>query len=413
MDRAGFSPDKVKSPVESMSAGDMLLSRGFSDFFAQHVDSSFLDADGHPDYDDENTVEEMRKLYRAYEMHGEVSKDLKKFFGQETKKDVGQKREIDANGKRVILDGIADLSNDLFDRVDLQAHLAEKAGTDPEFVQEIAEKAKEFYRLQQLVGGREEELQTETEAVEVMDPKDRELLRQHNVTYSKAGKVSRWRGPLGYLFRNEEEQSMADSLKKDFNIKLNEAEDTLKKFELGDSVLRLRELKNYFFTEFEPGKALLQEIRNQVQTKLDELIGTAAPSPRINHEEALANADTASRLLKSLKKVEERTGISYVDPRARSVDRMISEVDVVVEARLGKVMDEAVERFDHTASGNNTLKGIENVLKKFTTRNEVGTREGDDAREFVRETLTDIINSLPRNNGKRFILGYWLKQTFT
>jgi hypothetical protein len=154
-------------------------------------------------------------------------------------------------------------------------------------------------------------------------------------------------------------------------------------------------LKQVIFEAADSNKAIRDMVQAKMMKKLDDVINPADPTKR-----TLKQAEEQQKAFDKLKASETvRGSISDSDIEAKQ-----AELDAAVEVEFQEEVTEAIKNFK-TGDGGAFTK-LESTLKPFFSGEraaKLGSKEGDEARDFILDTL-DTKRNDPSNKGAKSIL---------
>lgn len=154
---------------------------------------------------------------------------------------------------------------------------------------------------------------------------------------------------------------------------------------------RFAELRGEFFNEdFWQIRAIINEARYKAREQLTALANDEDPA---KFEKAL---EYIARL--SQKDAEGNTALNFDYLEGTELRKRQEEIDAAIEAKMGDEIRQTIEAF---TLGSTPLLALEKALKTFLTRERVGSREGDEAREIIR---TKVREALPHADPAKRIL---------
>ncbi len=384
--------------------------KGFAEFLAQHPGAENFDMDD---------AGEIQKRFEVFEIKDNVSKGLEKIYASHIQDQIGIKLEAG-------------------DAKSVKDHIEKLAVSEPEKVHELNEKLKMFLEVPNEIKS------LETELVKLGDVGDlKGKLAEAALLKTDLEAVIPTIGSLKYKakyafamltlaplrgWKGFDEVAYVEAAKNKFNFEYGEQ----KKPGKGDKVADKQKLYSVMMDtsqKIDDIKAVLEKIeatedlKSTLKTSFDaarknlisgmaEIKGlTEAINKRSCAElEKMMQPGTLGALQKSQEKLE-LLQFAAVNPdigmeplTTADVERLQKKIDEIAESNIPKQIFDIVLDAD---LGVNALTKFEKALDPFLKTNHIGSKEGDSARAFIRETIEKIVAiepETPEGKVKRIIL---------
>lgn len=345
-------------------------------------DTKFMDEmETHPNLDiadldpsNPDDVEKLLGVYESYKVKAKTSADLKALYRKQIKEDIG----IDIPA--------ADM-----DFVD--TYLNQEFLDNPEAIAELAEQVAEFNASQKEIDAQERVLRNLGG--------DLEALKEKEEAMAEAQATSGFMKTLWNPKRAKEAKAGLDK----HGVKVGQLEKELDKIrtkiDKGETATeQLEALREEFaetrkrvLKELGPIAELTAMARTKAQERMDALTDPAI--------EDSTRLDTARSFFDKLEgsEYDKETSIDYYDDHADFETRK-QAVDSRVEVAVRKEIKNAV---DGLAS--KTLKEMQRVLGKFFEKNQIGSKRGQEARDFVLNYLkVDLLPAISTDKAKTMLI---------
>ncbi len=334
--------EQGQSGVQETEAGfsldDALNTKGFAEFLAKYPDAAGLEMD-------ENT-EEVEKRFEAFELQKEVTKDIARLYRSKIEKDLGVK-----------------LSEE--DLKSVGEFLERQVIEDPESLSQLQAQAAQFESLSESVADKEEQLEQLggqkglRQAMKKLEVASRTF--GFNITSPKT-----W-GLLGHFFRSKEERAARKWAKKDLGLKsFSDVQERMKLIEDAQDLMKLRE---QFFEDLAPAKQILDAANHKALNVLEALLEGG--------KQDIRKYDEAQEVLAKYAKAQE--SLEYFE--SDNLEDLQKDLDKLIDAKIRKDIADALTAF--TTSGSSPLSRLEKALSAHFTREKLGSKEGQEARDAV------------------------------
>ncbi len=397
----GTPSSEAEVPLEEAAYIDAALNtKGFPEFLAEFPDGDSV----------VNDKEEIEKRFRAFEKKGELGKDLRAIYREQIEKDTGLKLN-DAELKAV---------EDL---------LGKEAVRDPERVVEVAEMAADFKHNTEAILQLEAEIQGyggDTAIAQKLAELKEGKWSLMGARTSSAGpeqfpllKLASWGEKISAFFKRSDETGVASTImeqrakaKDQFNIsnrfgiisqeklnaELQKIEDEIKYIEdvaqaKSDAFKEFGRLRTELTEGFLPVAEVVAVAKAKVQERLN------AMGNDVGKVFSFEKADAAQDYLNKIVKVAETGGQDYLE--GEDVAAFRDQLNKKIELKSVEMLTEAINKVV-IASG--SLTSLERAIEKFKTRERIGSREGDDVKNFLQEALTVISTDPKMSQAKKILI---------
>ena len=409
-------PETTRKPENEVEAAGFdidkaLNTKGFMEFLAKHPDAKDLDM---------GNSGELQKRFEVFGIKDGVSKGLEKVYSSHIKDQIGLKLEGD-------------------DTKSVKEYIEKLAVEEPEKVYELNKKLKTLTEVPAEIQGLEAELAKLGEVSDLMNQ-----LRQAGTLENDLEAVIPTMGSLKYKakyalallafapsrgWKGFEDVGYVEAAKDKFNLEYGKQ----KVPEKGEKVVGKEQLEGILretTQRIEDIKATLDKVgdardlktalkasfdnaRKDLVSGMAEIKGlTEAVNERSCAElKKMMEPGTLDALQKAQERLEFLQFAAYnpdagVEPlTTNQAGQFQEEIDKAVESNIPEKIWQIVLDAD---LGSNALTNIEKKLDPFLKANKLGSKEGDDARAFIKEIIEKIVNERkpqhPEGEVKRLIL---------
>ncbi len=405
-----ISPEMEKIIAEAeaneFDVDKALNTKGFAEFLATHPDAKGFDMGNEGD---------VQKRFETFEVKGLVAKELRELYSGHIENEMGIKLDTQ-------------------DQSSIDKHIEKMAIENPDSVLEMREKLETFKKMPEELNkleaelaqlGKVDELTTKIGALQ----KDKANLEIAKDTIGFIGNTKLTIKTLTFyakatpmLLELLPKVKFSDAYAEDVSKRAGEiskqwdARDAvknkfgkLKKERAGeilvdvDNQLLLTEQTLSKVQDVQKLKSLAEDVFLDLRKELlggvsDVAELTVAIQKKVN---AQFLAMTRTGTIKSFDQMQERFESlrSVADTTETGVDPLgaidLSELQKRVDAALEKAASEEIMQTVLRANmGTNALMKLEKALEPFLTREKIGSKEGDEAREFISETLEEVAANL-------------------
>ncbi len=399
---------------EAFEVAEALNKKGFAEYLANFGDFT-TDIE-------EGKTEAIAGYYEAFVRSEVASKDLKNLFIGEIKNDLGMsldKTELDS----------------------MDAYIAKERISDPEAVAQLGRALETFQLIKKSIVDREKDLEkaeadfrkqfvkvggeagiadlkakVATQELEMLElsaqkikvegnthsfAEGRQLAKKH-----KGGWFGRWTGFAGKEVigkeikdLNEQITKLAATIKQNKGVyenidtvQTNIADLARMRTELQE---RYKVFKEFIFEKTDADKKIRNSIQKKMLTKLDDVINPADPKKR-----TLKDTEAQQKALDSIRGAEMTKG----DIADAEIDKVQADLDQAIESEFNEEVDAAIAGIKTNENG--AFNNLEKVLKPYCTgerANKLGSKEGEEARNFIITTL-ELRRDDPANKGAKSLL---------
>lgn len=380
----GLVPDSGEQTRFDIDAA--LNKKGFAEFLAAHPDAVDFDM---------SDSESIRPKFEAFQGKEMVSRGLQQLFRNQIRENLGVKldsadlQSIDAYLQELAIESPRDI-------LDLQTKLA--------IFQEMPGRIRELEtRLATL--GNSQELSTKLESLRT-DKKSLESVEKYSGFWGrlKLGFQINFCGSLEKSQQLEGHKQSLEMAKVRFG-KLDGDQAGLLLAEVDEQIEEVNKTLETI-SSIESWKATEQEMFNGARKNLLEgIFGISGITEAIQRRakvqmEAAVNSgnlgvlDRAEQNFAKLQKASESLGFS-VDVLGENEENLRQDLDAAVENAIGTKIYETVSR---VKLGDGALTRLEKTLEQLIGREKIGSKEGEEAREFVLQVLGEAMDQLDSNS---------------
>jgi len=185
----------------------------------------------------------------------------------------------------------------------------------------------------------------------------------------------------------------------DIENQISEVENTLSTIAEADQLKNLSEnlfgeIRKKMFAEVANISELAEAIQGEVVYQFNELLDI----------DSIESLDKAQNKLEALRKISKTTEIG-VDPLGGVNEDDLQEL---IDRSIERVSTEmTIASIEDTNLGQNALTKLEKSLEPFIKRTKVGSKDGDESREFIMKTIEEVARALPNtteSKAKRLLL---------
>lgn len=382
--------------IKKFNSEEALNQKGFAEFLAKHSDAESFDM---------GDEEGLEKRFKTFEIVQAVDKDIQNLYKNEIEKEFGIK--LDNNDRKAINESLYD-----------------KALNNPEELKGIQDKIKLFKELPLQIKETEERLA----ALGNIDELDEKIVlkTQESNTIALAKENSGFFGNIKITARTL--KWMVKSIPSYIPGLMNDVEKTKFKYE-GSEISDIWAAKNVVKEKYKNQDLgdVLEELDNNIEAtevildaikNTDELKKIAKESFENLKKGLFEDIKGQHVLMKSVKeKVWTKLkgmmdlgtieGLDDSQKYFESLNQKDSELDTdIFTGDSEHVQDKINEKIEIVASkiikgavlnqkgGENMFSNLEKSLAPILEKEKLGTKEGDELRDFVTDTLTEALNSL-------------------
>lgn len=382
-----------------------LNTKGFAEFLASHPDAESFDMEN---------AEELKQKFETFNLATEVTKGLQDVFSNQIQKDLEIK--LDENEKALISKRVQEL-----------------AIGNPESVVELKAKITAMVELPKQIKAYEEELRalggpdiaeleigilTEDKKTLEMAHKDMGILgkpkllaqtfswlvregvgfipKATSVEYQKNTKIEGMKITERFDAIDTVKEKYGSKSKKevgailfDVDTRIGEAKVRVESFKNADN---LRQLSQDTFKEMRKGLYAdmgdITELMRSIKLKADARLSTMMGS------DSLAEVERAQAYFEKVVSVQEENNSEMLSGKQEDNQTNIND-------RIGFIVTDIIkEKITKQKSGANMLTGIEKGLAPLLEKEKLGTKEGDELRDFITNALEEVVNNMTTEDKK-------------
>jgi hypothetical protein len=399
-------PQENSSETNAFDVRAALNKAGFAEFLAEHPDAESLDM---------NDEAVLQKRFEVFEIKAKVTENIAKVYSGHIKEEIGI--DIGSEGAKSV-----------------KEYIDKQAIENPENVVAMNGKLDLFFALPAEIAGLEgelaklgnidehrkkkDDLETIKKTIEDVTPTIGSLKYQFKriVSILSFGKAGEFEGKdISYL---EQARKRLDTLYGDGKKLSGKAgrEKLVGASEaMGKEIADLQEILNKIATAEQLktiGKAGFDRIRKELIGSIDDVkaVTELVKKKAVSEFNKLAEATDLAGLQKAQTRLDEFKAASAdenvgINPLS---EKEISDFQEYIDESINDNLPlEVMSVIKKTDLGSNALTKMEKSLKPFLEANKLGTREGDEARQLIQETLENASKDLPTDNSgkaKRLII---------
>ena len=280
--------------------------------------------------------------------------------------------------------------------VEVDKFLSEQVVADPESLVQFEKEFEEFRELSKKLEEAEKEFKTAGGLKNIESIHETlETVRGTQGFFNKKNSTL-----AGRYFRGGGEKEARKRLRDEYKIGLGETKGKLKNVEeLREKIARIGELRIKFFKEFAPGLDVTKLAQQKAQEKLVSM------GDIFNPDLTLEDLEKQREYYEKLSSESYKEAPNYLEGMENAGDAMEQLTNYVAERDIRSAIQ-------NTDIGSAPLKALEQSLKKFIKENKVvkkvGNKEGEDAKQFIYETLQRVRATQPK--GKRIVLNFLMSR---
>lgn len=357
------NPSEIKSATGAFDIDRALNTSRFAEFLGKFRDHSSLDfSDNSPD------AETIKERFEAFTLQEKVAKEYKKLYSDIINRDIGVR-----------------LPETEFSCIDdfFETQAVENPGSISEFHEEI----QEFQRLPQDIAfaektlrdlGGSDNIKTERDAIDdklrkAQDERDDE--EGKDVEGKRRGRKQRREAKAARLASIQQEIDRLQSKSISYTEKIESLDAANKAKE--DIGRQADELRLKIFEDFAPAKEILEKAKAAASKKYEDMSNKASASSDLKlYEQQQAYFDKVTGAKELFDYTEdwnlfEKQGL--LDERIQ----WIINLDIIAAIR------------EFQLGGSSPLASLEQKLDSYLKKEQIGSRKGEDAREFILQTLQE------------------------
>jgi hypothetical protein len=375
-----MTKDKAVETKEKKPAFDIdkaLNNHRFVDFIAHHPDSESLPMD-------ETSGPELERLFTTFESKEIVGKKMKELFRDEIRKNLGVEL------------GAADLQS-------IDTYLESQAIEDPELMRELLVKVQEYPKMSERIKDKERVLAT---AAGRGNLDDKKILLDWAADFK--GGMGKTRAILTHIplikgfALGKEGRDIKDRLASEYKLKLSQVPKEITKIEDAERALQTvreeaRRMRELVFNDSEQVQAIFEMARKKA---MDLMVDISAGLSR-----STATIADVKKAEQFFKKISETAAEDIFDPTGdigQSRELLRNSFDTVLENNVRDDIMEAVRK--PLRAGSAPLTALDRNLKSILSKQEIGSKKGDEAKTFIRETLEEARQQLGSGETAKKIL---------
>jgi hypothetical protein len=368
---------------QEFNIDEALNTKGFPEFLAQFPDSASVVDD----------VEEIGRRFEAFENKAELAKNMRELFKQQIQEETGLKlndKELaaidDLIGKEAInnpdrIGEVAEMVDDYRGNAEDIAKMEveiQKYGGDAGVAAKIVEMKGDYSKLRDI------DMSRLVHYVDVIEATSEGLFSFFGSTKREASNALRERKALGqkYGIKSGWDGMFSHG---EYNEKLEKLEREIKFIE--DAVVakataakEFKRLKSEVMEGFLPVAEVMKVAKTRAQDRLKAMLVD------VGKDFTLKKADEAEDFLAKLQEASAAGNTNYLE--GIDADKFTNDLNMVIETKVEEQLIDAVKK-SPIASG--SLSALEKALEKFSSQEKIGSREGDEVKVFIKETLDVIL----------------------
>jgi len=371
----GTAPEAAEAQVREFNIDEALNTKGFPEFLAQFPDSEKVVDD----------AEEMEKRFGAFEKKSEVTKNMRELFRVQIQQETGLRltdKDLEA----------------------VETLIGKEALANPERIGEIAGMIDDYRGNAEDIGKMEAEIQRyggdaaiAGKLAELKEKKDKfgfaPFASGQGVLQTAVLSLFERAGTLFGRMKGFDSQAIEDysRVKKEFGLSGKAVEEEFTKIEneikfIEDAVeAKAAALKEFsrlrveVMEGFLPVAEVMKAAKTRAQDRLTAMLAD------VGKDFTLKKADETEDFLAKLQEASASGNTDYLE----GVDaaKFTKDLNALIETKVGEQLVEAINK---SPIANGSLAALEKALEKFRGEEKIGSREGDEVKAFIIETLANV-----------------------